>query len=120
MANKKYSDNISMDRQKIISAVPDEIKGNYILRRKEGGKDKITYVGRSDTNLRERLLQHLHDAFTYTSFYWMKASSEKEAFEQECRDYHHYKPIDNKYHPDRPEGTSYPCPCCLHFDDDRD
>ncbi len=88
--------------------------GNYLLGHlNQKGALVVKYVGRSDTDLNERLLDHVGE---YEHFTFQYASSEKVAFEQECRDYHRFGgekgSLDNAVHPDRPDGFYWKCPIC--------
>lgn len=77
--------------------------GNYRLGNKDVNENPI-YIGRSDTNLQSRLLQHLRDRNKYDFFSFKIASSKKDAYIQECKDFHNfYKSIENKIHPDKPD-----------------
>ncbi|MBI2861944.1 MAG: hypothetical protein HYX89_03895 [Chloroflexi bacterium] len=67
------------------------------------------YVGRSDTDVRQRLLDHIG---TYRYFWFEYAVSDREAFYGECQLYHRYNPPDNGVHPAVPPGTHYLCPVC--------
>ena len=77
------------------------------------------YVGRSDNDLNDRL--HKHEKENYTHFMYLYAASIKDAFEMECRLYHHYGGdmglLDNKKHPDRPDDECLyiSCPLCNTF-----
>ena len=73
----------------------------------------IQYVGRSDSDVNDRLNQHVGEKYDYFKFQY--ASSPKDAFEKECEIYHDDNPPDNKIHPDRPDGTDWQCPRCDHF-----
>ena len=69
----------------------------------------VQYVGRSDSDLNGRLLQHdgVYSQFMYGYYY-----SSKAAYEKECRLYHQFTPPDNDIHPARPSGTNHTCPVC--------
>ena len=68
------------------------------------------YVGRSDTSLRERLMDHKGQ---YSVFFVRYADTPDEAFRFECEFYHRYiDTIENKIHPDRPDVSSAVCPIC--------
>ena len=68
------------------------------------------YVGRSDTSLRERLMDHKGQ---YSVFFVRYADTPDEAFRFECEFYHRYiDTIENKIHPDRPDKSSAICPIC--------
>lgn len=86
--------------------------GNYRLGSLNVKKKNLTveYVGRSDVDVADRIADHLDEG--YTHFRYLYASSAKDAFEQECYDYHRFQCSANKYHPDKPDGTNYKCPVC--------
>ena len=95
-----------LTNEKIDSVVSEKI-GAYALGKLKDGTFYISYVGRSDTNLNDRLHKHVGD---YTDFKYRHYPTKKEAFEKECTLYHDFTPGDNKYHPDKPNGTNYSCP----------
>lgn len=71
-----------------------------------------TFIGRSDTDLQEDLLSLLAKKKPwYSRFKFSYATTVKEAFEKECRDFHlAIGVIDNEKHPEPPTGTDFPCP----------
>jgi hypothetical protein len=72
------------------------------------------YVGRSDTDVRRRLLQHV-DAGTYRFFLVEHDRSPNEAFWRECNLYHHYRNrLDNEIHPAVPRNCGSGCPRCAY------
>lgn len=77
----------------------------------------VQYVGRSDEDLNARIK---HGVGHYKMFKYSYASNMQEAFEKECRNYHDFGGdegiLDNKIHPDRPDGTNYRCPVCTIYD----
>ncbi len=103
-------------REVIDRVVNNQAMGNYLLGSDEGGEFVVSYVGRSDTDLNVELKQRLNPS--YRKFRFTYARSVRTAFETECRDYHRYgtaHQLDNKNHPDRPDGTSYQCPFCNYL-----
>jgi len=82
--------------------------GVYALDKTRDGKFKVSYVGRSDTDLPGRLGQHLGKGYAYFKYAYFKTT--KAAFEKECQIFHDFDPPDNTVHPARPAGTSYACP----------
>ena len=74
---------------------------------------RISRIGRSDTDVNNRLHDYIDD---YKQFKYEYYASAKAAFEKECRLYHDFKPPDNKVHPARPNGTGWKCPVCNGFD----
>lgn len=96
-------------------------KGNYALgymSEEDGTTFIVCYVGRSDSDLNERLHQWV-DEERHPVFKFSYAESAKEAFLKECRNYHDFGgpvgKLGNKNHPDRPNGTDLKCPRCNHF-----
>lgn len=93
-------------------------KGNYAYGYKNSeGAFIVKYVGRSDTDLNDRIK---HGVGHYEMFKFSYASSAKEAFEKECQNYHDFgesSRLDNEIHPDRPDDKDYECPVCDIFDD---
>lgn len=110
--NPEYSLNALL----IALVVPHSI-GAYALGYKDqNGVFNVKYVGRSDTDLNARLQQHVGEG--YTIFKFQQLSTVYDAFCKECNLYHDFgedKLLDNKEHPDRPEGTDYQCPRCYIF-----
>ena len=92
--------------------------GNYALgHENKEGKFVPEYVGRSDSDLLERLKSHIDEGDKYNSFKFCYKKTVKEAFEQECKNYHDFiDQLDNDIHPRRPVGKNYPCPVCGSFD----
>jgi hypothetical protein len=114
MASTGMGQSFKLTSEVINNIVPESI-GAYVLGF-QGGTFIVSYVGRSDNNLRDRLLKHIGEE--YTDFKFIILSSVKEAFERECIVYHDFgesKLLDNKAHPARPEGTDYQCPRCNIF-----
>lgn len=92
--------------------------GVYALDRRDiSGKFYVNYVGRSDRNVRERLLKWV--GTKYKKFKFDYFDSPKAAFEKECTVYHDFGgpegKMDNENHPQRPEGTDWQCPKCDIF-----
>lgn len=112
--------------EKIDEIVTEKSAGNYALgRMKKDKKTKketktflVSYVGRSDDDVNNRLKEHLEEK--YKKFKYSYATSPKEAFKKECKNYHDFNPPDNKKHPDRPDNTDWKCPYCDVFKEDED
>lgn len=98
-----------VDRQ-----VTRESPGNYGLGFTSGDDIFIVqYVGRSDDDVNNRL--HDWTGKNYSKFKYSYANSTKDAFQKECRNYHDFgggKELNNKMHPDSPDGTNWKCPVC--------
>lgn len=85
--------------------------GAYALGHKKNGKFRILYVGRSDTDVNDRLHDHIgkFSKFKFEYYY-----SGEEAFLNECALYHDFEPPKNKNHPDKLDGSNMRCPICGH------
>ncbi len=86
--------------------------GNYALGWVSGSTFYVSYVGRSDKDVNDRLKKWVG---RYKKFKFSYASSPKDAFEKECRNYHEFggsEKLDNEKHPERPNGTDWNCPVC--------
>lgn len=95
----------------VVSIAAEGAIGTYFLGKI---KDSVPqYVGRSDTDLRRRLLQHLSAG----RFDWFAASltqTANGAFYLECRGWHSLRGlgIRNLIHPASPAGLPIRCPFC--------
>ena len=77
-----------------------------------GGDSDVIYIGRSDTDLQRRLLEHLPGIETNpcivgkrpTAAYFINTADCWEAYRLECEWYEKYKPPCNDVPPTRPEG----------------
>lgn len=101
--------------QTIDKKVKPKLVGNYALGYiGERGGFVPKYVGRSDTDLKAELEKRLSDREfgKYKKFKFSYEDSRKAAYEKECQNYHDFDEdkLDNKKHPDKPDGTDYPCP----------
>lgn len=118
MASLNMYDPYPLNDTEINKQVTRKSPGNYGL----GYTDEkntfiVLYVGRSDTDLNDRL--HRWVGKKYKQFKYSYADSPKAAFEKECRNYHDFggkEKLDNEAHPDRPSGTNWKCPVCKIFD----
>ncbi|HLI11439.1 MAG TPA: hypothetical protein VKY65_07535 [Alphaproteobacteria bacterium] len=98
-----------LDRVNIDAAVTRKEPGAYALGPVAIGRITVLYVGRAESDLAERLKQHIG---IYSHFTWIYASSPKRAFEIECEMYHTWMPADNHAHPTRLSETRWTCPVC--------
>ncbi|MGA2162153.1 MAG: hypothetical protein ABSG28_08170 [Methanoregula sp.] len=101
-----------LDKETIDQNVILDKPGNYRLGHRNESKDTfvVEYVGRSDDNLNRRLHEWIDKS--YKRFKMRYANNPKEAFENECKEYHHYSNLDNEDHPKKPDGTNLKCPYC--------
>ena len=101
----------NFDAQTIEAVVDEDEIGNYALGYREDNTFYPKYVGRSDSDLRAELKAKLQTkSRTRQRFKFSYANTPREAFEKECQNYHDFGGLENENHPDRPEGTNYPCP----------
>jgi predicted GIY-YIG superfamily endonuclease len=88
--------------------IPKGFIGTYVLYH----QDRAHYVGRSDTCLRRRLLQHCRTSRAEYFTYDVHPSPEQ-AFAMECALFHDLrKQLLNILHPARPNFSRTPCPFC--------
>ncbi|MBE6442975.1 MAG: hypothetical protein E7022_11810 [Desulfovibrio desulfuricans] len=105
-----------LDNDTINTEVWKTSPGNYALGKiNKDRKFVVSYVGRSDSDVNDRLHDHVDEKYTHFKFSY--AASPKEAFEKECENYHDFEPRDNSIHPDRPDGCDWKCPRCSIFDE---
>jgi hypothetical protein len=97
----------------IDAVVARKSAGVYALGYADGqGRFCVNHVGRSDVDLRARLLGYIgSDAL----FKYRYCSAAQTAFEKECELFHDFAPPGNRLHPDRPKGTTWRCPRCQMF-----
>ncbi|MBZ5728790.1 MAG: hypothetical protein LAP87_27895 [Acidobacteriia bacterium] len=96
------------------SAIDQEISktsaGVYALDQShDSGAFHISYVGRSDTDLNQRLHEHVGK---YKRFKYEYYDSAQDAFEKECALYHDFNPPSRISHPARLKGSGWKCPRC--------
>ena len=109
------------DSEEMKNQVDDEKIANYALGYKnDKGTFIVQYVGRSDTDLRRRLIKHITDGEKFEYFKFSYAKNVESAFKEECRNYHDFgenEKLINEIHPDRPENRDdLTCPYCNIFD----
>ena len=73
----------------------------------------VNYVGRSDSDVRGRLLELIGSD---VAFKFGRSASAEEAFRRECELFHAFRPPANRIHPGRPANTSWSCPRCGMLD----
>lgn len=101
-----------LTEDEVSTRVETSKMGYYVLLSRS---EVVRYVGRSDDDVRARLLDHAY-AGKYYYFKFDYETSQKANFEHECNLYHdHYDTLDNKIHPDRPKGKDWQCPKCSIF-----
>lgn len=102
-----------LTNEEIDNRVKKGCIGNYAYGYTEGEAFYVMYVGRSDDDLNARIK---HGVGKYKKFMFSYAPTTKAAFEKECKNWHDFGGLkgglDNKMHPDKPDGTDYECPYC--------
>jgi hypothetical protein len=117
MANSGLNGPFELTEQGIDYSVTLTSPGAYVLGKQGGdGKFYISYVGRSDNDVNDRL----HDWIgKYSQFKFGYLESPEMAFVKECNLYHDFggpeKGLDNEVHPQRPENSNWQCPRCNVF-----
>jgi hypothetical protein len=96
----------------ILYNIPKNATGVYFLANGKIDTPLIKYIGRSDTRLRERLLDHFKRK-KYSFFSFQITDTLLEAYRIECREWHNAIDLDNKIHPKIPKNLSYKCPYCI-------
>jgi hypothetical protein len=106
----------SLDERTINNEVSNVSPGVYLLGRKEGKTFYVRSVGRSDVDVRAQLKEHIG---RYGRFKFEYADSPEDAFRKECDLYHKFRgpegKLDNKNHPERPQGVAWLCTKCDTF-----
>ena len=105
-----------LDEPTINKEVSNVSPGVYLLGRKEGKTFYVRYVGRADADVRAQLRDHIGG---YVRFKFDYANSPEDAFRKECDLYHNFRgpegKLDNKNHPERPQGATWLCTKCNIF-----
>ena len=100
----------TLNTHQIDQVVTRTSAGAYLL---SHSKNRVRYVGRSDSDLNARLKRWVGN---YRYFWFEYATSRKAAFEKECNLYHHHGgaqgKLGNDKHPQRPAGTNWKCSVC--------
>ena len=106
----------TLDNDTIDRVVTKTSAGAYALGRVSDNTFYISYVGRSDDGINDRLKDWVGK---YSNFKFGYYDSPKAAFEKECNLYHDFggkEKLDNDIHPQRPEGSDWQCPRCNVFE----
>lgn len=113
MASLNMEGPFDLDVESVSDVINRASAGNYALGKvnKATGNFVVAYVGRSDSDLKDRLT-HWANESGHPLFKYSYASSAKQAFEKECTNYHDFEPSENEIHPDKPENSNYACPVC--------
>lgn len=105
------SEPFSFTEDGIDSVIHDNKIGNYALGSKNGnGGLTVSYVGRSDSDLKAELKQRLQ-THSHSHFKASYAKNVEEAYNIECQNYHDFSPSENEIHPAKPD-PNMKCPVC--------
>lgn len=108
MANTGLRGPWSLTHEEIDRVVERVGPGAYALgTANDRGLLAVRRIGRSDKDLNDRLHDYVDK---YDDFKCDFLPNAKAAYEKECNLWHDFKPQDNPNHPDKPDGTDYPCP----------
>lgn len=99
-----------------IDSVISNTPGAYIL---VNSNNNTVYIGRSDSDLNNRLKNHLPESETnpctkrsiVTDFYFENTTDAYNAYLLECDWYHNYRPTCNMAHPAK-NSLAWVCPVC--------
>lgn len=98
----------------IRALIPEGCKGTYVLYRYELGEIVPIYIGRSDTDLQRRLLNHPY-LYTAEYFEYYSFQTVEKAFLSESALYHCFQDsLLNQIHPATPAHSDLICPICRH------
>lgn len=112
MANTGLDGPFALTDDSIDRVVTRTSPGTYVLGLTENGTFYVNYVGRSDSDVNDRLHDHVGRQPQFKFGYFQ---SPKAAFERECRIFHDFNPPGNKAHPSRPNNSGWKCPYCRIF-----
>ena len=99
-----------LGKPEIDEAVGQQSPGAYALDQShDSGPFRITYVGRSDTDVNARLQEHVGK---YKRFKFEYYATAEEAYKKECELYHDFNPPARIAHPARTDKTKWTCPRC--------
>lgn len=122
MATLNMGISYDLTYDEICKFVVDGRIGNYAFGYvDERGTFIVRYVGRSDSDLKERIKHGITDreadkTMRYERFKFSYADTVEEAYNKECRNYHDFGGPEgrlvNKVHPAKPEGYGGACPVC--------
>jgi hypothetical protein len=116
MATLEMNGPFKLTNEEVEKHITKKSPGNYALGKSSDDTFHISYVGRADVDLKDRLLKWVDK---YVDFKFSYATSPKDAFLKECKNYHDFggkEKLKNQIHPDRPKDTDWKCPICDIFD----
>lgn len=102
---------LELSKPIIEGEISKGLVGAYCLGVKTDKGFNAGYVGRSDTDIRRRLLQHA-EVGKFSNFYFIPTKTIFDAFMIECREWHRFFALSNSIHPDAPKNLPYICSYC--------
>ena len=119
MATLNMNGSYKLNSDTVNKTITKTSAGNYALGYTKDKTFYIKYIGRSDSDLKTRLLSHVASG-KYDRFKYIYATSPKAAFENESAKIFMIcgiEKLDNDIHPDRPSNSKdWECPICDIFD----
>lgn len=122
MASLDMGISYDLTYDEIDRVIEDNKIGNYAYGYLDNrGVFIVLYVGRSDSDLKERVKHGITDmqndpTLRYERFKFSYADTIIEAYEKECKNYHEFRgeegKLNNKEHPAKPEDYNVICPIC--------
>jgi hypothetical protein len=113
MANTGLTGPYRLNFDTVSGVVTAQSPGIYALGHLDRhGRFCISNVGRSDEDLRGRLINCIGSEIMFKFEY---ASNAQAAFLRECELFHDFGSLQRGVHPARPHGTNLRCPRCLVF-----
>ena len=106
------------NKDSIEKNVKPNIIGNYALGYVNTNTNVfiVLYVGRSDSDLQGRLIQHIGEDERFKHFKFVIQTSILDAYYCECKNYHDFGGEEgrllNENHPARPANIARNCPYC--------
>jgi predicted ATPase len=106
----------TLSEESVDAHVLEKIVGNYALGNAIKGQFRVEYFGRSDTDLRESIKNHVGES--YQNFMFSRAEDAVQAYQRDCDNYHDYADrgyrLDNLNHPAKPQRPPswLKCPRC--------
>lgn len=126
MATLNMGNSYPLTLQDIETRIKPGRIGNYAYGYiNNNGAFIVKYVGRSDSDLHERIKHGLKDmeenpSLKYERFKFSYAETIEEAYRKECQNYHDFKGdkgwLANKAHPSSPVGMELRCTICDNSD----
>ena len=119
MASLNMRGPYELNKERINNVITKTSPGNYALGYEENGTFYVLYVGRSDSDVNDRLKDWVEKKKNYKQFKYSYTTSPKAAFEKECTNYHDFgekEKLYNENHPQRPDCTNWKCPICTIYD----